>query len=398
MNKPFFSIVLPTRNRANLLPFAIRSVLNQTFGDYELIISDNFSSDETSAVAQSFDDKRIKYFRTEKSFSIGDSYQFALSHAKGEFIAFLSDDDAYAKIFLERLESVINKENADIVNCNLAHFYSSDNWEYGKKISPQSLLIHPFSRELSIFNKNEAVAALFAFVRLTFDASKHRSFTLPRLVNSACHYSIIKKVEKRLPKIFPVVGTDTYTAPLFLNLARKYCIIDEPLFIHHIWGGSATSGEQSLFQKYPEEGIFDYVPLKRLLSLPNYLTNTTLRAKCDWGEDFQEVPFDWSYYFITSYLELEHMRVNEIDVSEQLEEFEQVLSKQDEKLQKKVRSAISSSNTLTRLIRTKLKDSVVGNTLLKLKHRKIKILDGFNNIAECAEMIDETFLKKYADK
>ncbi len=75
---------MPTRNRAELLPFAIRSVLNQTFDDFELIISDNFSSDETPQVAQSFGDRRIRYFRSEAPLSMGDSWEFAISHASGE--------------------------------------------------------------------------------------------------------------------------------------------------------------------------------------------------------------------------------------------------------------------------------------------------------------------------
>lgn len=398
MNKPFFSIVLPTRNRADLLIFAVRSVLNQTFSNFELIISDNFSSDETAAIAQSFSDERVKYFRSEKPLSMGDSYEFALSHARGEFVTFLSDDDAYGKIFLERMYTVINEENADIVNCNLAHYYGVDTQEYGKRIASQSLIVHPFGRKLHVLNKKEAVAALFAHDRLTLEASKYQSFVFPRLVNAAYHCSLIEKVRERLPKMFPILGSDVYTSSLFLNTAQKYCFVEEPLYLHQQWTGSATSGEQSIFQKYPEEGILDYVPLKKLLSVPNYITNATLRAKFDWGEDFEEVPLDWSYYFISSYQEIKYMQVNDIDVSEQMEEFENALSKQDKKLQKRVRSEISNYHTLTRLIRSKLKDSVVGNTLLKLKHQKIKILDGFNNIAECAEIIDETFLKKYADK
>jgi glycosyltransferase involved in cell wall biosynthesis len=398
MSKPFFSIVLPTRNRADLLVFAVRSVLNQTFGNYELIISDNLSVDETSAVAQSFGDERIKYFRSEKSLSMGDNYELALSHAKGEFVTFLSDDDAYAKIFLERMHGIINKENADIVNCNFAHYYGVDTHEYGKKIDKQTLVVHPFDRKLHVLNKKEAVTALFAHDRLTSEASEYQSFVFPRLVNAAYHCSLIEKLSERLPKIFPILSSDIYTSPLFLNTARKYCFIDEPLYLHQQWTGSATSGEQSIFQKYPEESVLDYVPLKKLLSLPNYITNATLRAKFDWGEDFQEVPLDWSYYFISSYQELKYMQVNKIDVSEQLKEFEQVLSAQDEKLQKQVRSKMSSYNTLTRLVRSKLKDSVIGDTLLKLKHQKIKFFDGFNNIAECAEIVDEIFLQENINK
>src|SRR5436309_9290227 len=91
---PFFSVVLTTRNRAALLPFAVRSILAQSYGDFEIIISDNFSSDNTPEVAQSFGESRISYVRTRESLSMSESYSFALSHARGQYVTFLSDDDA----------------------------------------------------------------------------------------------------------------------------------------------------------------------------------------------------------------------------------------------------------------------------------------------------------------
>ena len=63
---PFFSVIIPTFNRANILPRAIESILSQSFSDWELIIQDDGSTDETSTIVQSFlDDRRIKYFSEE---------------------------------------------------------------------------------------------------------------------------------------------------------------------------------------------------------------------------------------------------------------------------------------------------------------------------------------------
>ena len=160
--KPFFSVVMPTRNRANLLPLAIRSVLDQTFGDFEVIVSDNFSHDETPQVAKSFDDERIKYFRSESSLSVGDSWEFALSHATGEYVTFLSDDDAYSQIFLETLYRVIKEQGAEIVSCKLAYYYGSNVHKYGRSIEAESLIVQPFNRQLYDLNRTESVSALFA--------------------------------------------------------------------------------------------------------------------------------------------------------------------------------------------------------------------------------------------
>ena len=58
---PFFSFIIPTKNRSAILKFAIQSCLNQSFGDFEIIVSDNNSKDRTEEVVKKFTDARIKY-------------------------------------------------------------------------------------------------------------------------------------------------------------------------------------------------------------------------------------------------------------------------------------------------------------------------------------------------
>src|ERR1051325_6275982 len=99
---PFFSIVIPTFNRSDLLPYAVRSILNQTFENFEIIISDNCSADDTPQIAQQFTDSRVKYVRTPRHFTIADSWEFARSQALGKLIFMLSDDDGLLPIALEQ--------------------------------------------------------------------------------------------------------------------------------------------------------------------------------------------------------------------------------------------------------------------------------------------------------
>ena len=89
LKKPFFSVLMPTYNRAHLLPLAIKSVLNQTFEDFELIISNGGSTDNTSDLINTFTDSRIRYVESKERLSIGDNYQNTLDNADGEYITFL---------------------------------------------------------------------------------------------------------------------------------------------------------------------------------------------------------------------------------------------------------------------------------------------------------------------
>lgn len=103
---PFFSVIIPTFNRADLLAKAIQSVLDQTFTDWELIVIDDGSTDHTASVVKSFEDGRIGYYYQENSGkSVSRNHGIELS--KGLYISFLDDDDYLLEIFFETFEKSI---------------------------------------------------------------------------------------------------------------------------------------------------------------------------------------------------------------------------------------------------------------------------------------------------
>ena len=91
---PLVSVILPTYNRADLLPRAVKSVLAQTYPCWELIIWDDGSTDNTTEVVGSYRDERLRYFRDDNH---GVSYarNCAIQTARGEYIAFLDSDDEW---------------------------------------------------------------------------------------------------------------------------------------------------------------------------------------------------------------------------------------------------------------------------------------------------------------
>lgn len=111
--KPFFSIILPTCNREALLPRAIRSVMNQTFQDWELIVVDDGSTDETGTLVDSFSDERIRYFFQENK-GQGAATNAGIQLAEGQYICFLDSDDEYFPNHLESLNVAIQARNAPI--------------------------------------------------------------------------------------------------------------------------------------------------------------------------------------------------------------------------------------------------------------------------------------------
>ena len=96
------SIIMPSFNTATYIADSVNSVLNQTYKNWELIIVDDCSTDNTDEVIKSFDDRRIKYFKNDSNSGAAVSRNRALKEAKGRWIAFLDSDDLWSFDKLEK--------------------------------------------------------------------------------------------------------------------------------------------------------------------------------------------------------------------------------------------------------------------------------------------------------
>jgi len=99
---PRVSVVIPTYNRAALVTRAIESVLAQTYGDLELIVVDDASSDTTPDAVVRFDDRRLRYVLLPKNGGQWHAENVGIARARGEWVAFLDDDDEYVPDKLEQ--------------------------------------------------------------------------------------------------------------------------------------------------------------------------------------------------------------------------------------------------------------------------------------------------------
>lgn len=140
---PFFSILMPTYNSAAFVAKAVDSVMRQTYSNWELVISDDCSSDETVEIVESLanSDQRIRILKRKSN--SGGALQprlDAFRSSKGEFVVELDSDDFIEDDFLERLYRVIRDEDADAVLCRLQYdgvkqlrFLPNDNFDYSLK-------------------------------------------------------------------------------------------------------------------------------------------------------------------------------------------------------------------------------------------------------------------------
>lgn len=100
--KDLVSVIMPSYNTARFIDKAIRSVLAQTYPNWELVIVDDCSSDDTDAVVAQFTDHRIRYLKNEQNSGAALSRNYALREATGHWIAFLDSDDIWSPDKLEK--------------------------------------------------------------------------------------------------------------------------------------------------------------------------------------------------------------------------------------------------------------------------------------------------------
>ena len=108
--KGLVSIIMPSYNTANYINKSIQSVINQTYQNWELLIVDDCSTDNTDAIVDEFQDKRIRYIKNEKNSGAAISRNRALREAKGRWIAFLDSDDLWKPEKLEKQIQFMKKK------------------------------------------------------------------------------------------------------------------------------------------------------------------------------------------------------------------------------------------------------------------------------------------------
>lgn len=112
---PFFSIIIPTYNRGHLILATIKSIQQQVFGDFELLIIDDGSTDNTYEVIRNINDVRIKYFKKNNG-GVSSARNFGIDKCTGKYINFFDSDDlAYPNHLSEAYNFISENKDAKII-------------------------------------------------------------------------------------------------------------------------------------------------------------------------------------------------------------------------------------------------------------------------------------------
>ncbi|UQZ84335.1 UDP-Glc:alpha-D-GlcNAc-diphosphoundecaprenol beta-1,3-glucosyltransferase WfgD [Paenibacillus konkukensis] len=192
------SIIIPTYNRGQTISRAIKSVLSQTFKDFELIIVDDNSNDDTEEIVKGIPDDRIIYVKHKKNLGANEARNTGINISRGSYIAFQDSDDEWLNNKLKIQFNELNKHNADIVTCA----YIRHEYEGTKRVPEYGIDI----KDNEIFDR-----LLFGnFIGTPTILGKKECF-------------ITEKFDPRLPRF--------QDWEVMLRLSQKYCVhfINEPL-------------------------------------------------------------------------------------------------------------------------------------------------------------------------
>ncbi len=216
--KPFFSIIIPVYNRQDTIKRAISSCLNQTFSDFEIIIVNDKSTDESEVAIQSFSDSRIKYICNKVNSERCFSRNVGINEAKADFICFLDSDDYFLENHLSFFHEKIQEMNVKSALLFTNSFVENEQNEKTKKIVPN-------------IGDYDSISYL-----LQYTPNPARVCISKNILN-------VLKFDERLPGLEDL--------DLWLRIAAKHRIIQfmEYTNVYYVHSESYSSGDPLRFEK-----------------------------------------------------------------------------------------------------------------------------------------------------
>jgi hypothetical protein len=221
-----FSVVIPTRERAATLRHALRTCLDQNFDDYEIIVSDNDSSPATRAVVDEAASDKVHYVRTPKPLAMSSNWDFAVSHAKGEYVILIGDDDGLLPHALAELDRITRERAAKVVRWEPAYY----TWPSFPLLGQGDYLRIPLGRGLREVEASDVIGAVISFQSLYT--------ALPMLYNAAVHRSVLDTLREKTGRVFPHFVPDVYSGFAVAAVAGRFISTTAPMSIAGQSGGS----------------------------------------------------------------------------------------------------------------------------------------------------------------
>ena len=188
------SVIIPTYNRGNLIIKSIKSVLNQTFKNLEVIVIDDGSSDNTEHLVNKITDKRLKYVKLSSNKGSSNARNIGIKNANGQFISFQDSDDIFYPNKIEKqLKNIINR-NSILDFCKINVIYNSTySYLIPNKRQENSILKGDIFNEL--ISRGNFISTQSMLIRTNYMKKHLFDIDMPRLQDYDVILGMIPKVK-----------------------------------------------------------------------------------------------------------------------------------------------------------------------------------------------------------
>lgn len=213
---PKYSLVVPTLDRAHLLEGTLDSLSKLNHDSYEIIISNNYSSDNTEAVAKRWTetDPRFRYVQTSKRLAMADHWDFDLRFITGDYFLYVGDDDSFDRNILKALDQYIAGDGVEGVYWRQALYYHKSWFEENRA---ENLYIRPFTGRKWVIQSKDAIQQMF-----DLDLPK----TFPIGTSFCFKTSIVRSILEECGIFFVRPFPDYTSAMMYLPSISKYLYVD----------------------------------------------------------------------------------------------------------------------------------------------------------------------------
>jgi len=234
MPNPKITVIIPTRERCDVLESSLRTVTSQDYDNLDIIVSDNFSNDDTRGVVERANDKRIRYLNTGKRLSMSHNWEFALSKVTQGWVTILGDDDGLMPGSLGKIAELIQEYNVKAIRSRVCNYL----WPAAAN-RPWGQLIVPVDNGVEVRHGEDwlqkVMAGLYAYNELPILYSG--GFAAVRLV---------EEIRNRSGCFYQSCTPDVYSAIALASSLDSYLYLREPLAIT---GTSAHSNGRSFYYR-----------------------------------------------------------------------------------------------------------------------------------------------------
>lgn len=249
-----YSFVIPTRERHDVLKGTIRSILNQTRSNFEIVVMDNASSAETREVVESFNSPHIHHHRAPERLAMTDNWELALTHVSGDFVTVLGDDDGALPDAVEVAEEIHKVWPGALLTWKPPVYF----WPNFFIESYRNLAHMHIGSRVEERSTRALLKDIYA-CRKIYDE-------LPSLYDSFVPRSLIEKIRAKYGRYFMSTSPDVASGLINAWNSETYIYSYRPLGVrgvsHHSTGTSHSfphvdNGPAKKFQKEVKGGVWD---------------------------------------------------------------------------------------------------------------------------------------------